>query len=155
AGEWILPPAKPSRQREVDLLRNVITSHVAHVIDLGYSARDRITVDSTGIQVFNNFVEVFDQQVDQILTTLDHVLEERFREYHADAAKILAAELAGSGWKEMMRRGGDFFIVDPNGQDRRIMGVVEKGWKSVKAQEGQETCLDPGVTPIRRKGPAG
>jgi len=75
AVKGILPSATYSRQQEVDQLRNVITSDVAHVIDLGYSTRDRITVDRTGIQVFNNFVEVFDQQVDQILTTLDHVLE--------------------------------------------------------------------------------
>ena len=49
----------------------------------------------------------------------------------------------------MIRRAGNFFLVDPNGGDRRIMRMVEKVWNPVKAQEEQASCLDQVVTQIR------
>jgi hypothetical protein len=125
-----------------DQLTAVVRNDVRRVVDTARNRLDVAALGSAGAALVEDCMREFDKAAGDLRERLAREVHGTFEKYYSRAEAELLEDLAGSGLREVMRKGWDFAQVNPGKSGVRLREAVDAAWNPGAAFKVQREVVE-------------
>jgi hypothetical protein len=131
AVERVLPSATDSRRTAAALLRRFVRNDLTRLTNSGKQAVDRRALDSRAVDLMEDLLDTFDQQCDDLRSSLEYAVREHYDGRHRTAATRRLQDVLSEtgGLAELGRMAGEILRARPGERHVRLARLVEEAWR--------------------------